>query len=86
MVYKMSSVQSLPEPYGTFTVRKKTIKELKLLKPLRYCKCDGKVIFTRLFLMLGNLTFSEHVNEMEMYWKGDVLHTFTKPKWLSFQI
>ena len=41
------------------SVRKYTFNELKLLKrePLRYCKCDVKVIFTRPFLVLGPVTF-----------------------------
>ena len=34
-------------------------------EPLRYCKCDGKVTFTRPFLMLGKVTFDEHVNVLE---------------------
>ena len=38
---------------------------------LRYCKCDGKVTFTRPFLMLGKVTFDDHVNALEMYEKGD---------------
>ena len=47
------------------TARDKTFKELKCLErgPLRYCKgdCNGKVTFTRPFLMLDKLTFTEHV-------------------------
>ena len=39
---------------------------------LRYCKCDGKVTFTILFLMLGKVTFDEHVNVLEGYCKGDI--------------
>ena len=45
-------------------------------QPLRYCKCDGNVIFIRPFLMLGPLvTLDEHVNELERYWKGDTLES-----------
>ena len=55
--------------------------ELKHLErePLRYYKCDGKVIFTRPFLMWGKVTFDDHVNALERYWKGDISYTFTKP-------
>ena len=52
----------------------------KMVEPLWYCKCDGKVTFTR-----GKVTFDEHVNALERYWKGDIMYTLTKPKWLSFQ-
>ena len=40
-------------------MRKKTYKEHKDLErePLRYGKGDGKVTFTRPFLMLGKVTF-----------------------------
>ena len=64
-----------------FTVRKLTFNVLKLLErePLRYCKCDGKVIFTRPFLRLDKVTFDDHVNALERYWKGDISYTFTKP-------
>ena len=31
----------------------------------RYSKCDGKVTFTRPFLMLGKVTSEEHVNVWE---------------------
>ena len=44
-----------------------------------YCKCDGKVIFTRPFLMLGKVTFDDDVNALERYWKDDISYTFTKP-------
>ena len=54
-------------------------------EPLRYCKCDGKVIFTRPFLMLGKVTFDDDVNALERYWKGDIMSVnLTKPYWLSF--
>ena len=46
-------------------------------EPLRYCKCDGKVTFTRPFLMLGKVTFDERVNVFEKYCKGDLSITFT---------
>ena len=54
---------------------------LKLLErePLRYFKCDGKVIFTRPLLMLGKVTFDDHVNALERFWKGDISYIFTKP-------
>ena len=29
--------------------------------------------------MLGNVTFDDHVNALERYWKGDISYTFTKP-------
>ena len=59
---------------------KKTFNELKLLdrEPLRYYKSDGKVIFTRPFLMLGKMTFDDHI-ALERYRKGDISYTFTKP-------
>ena len=59
---------------GFYTVRKKTFNDLKDLErePLRYCKCDGKVTFTRPFLMLGKVTFDEPVNVL----KGIVKVTF----------
>ena len=55
--------------------------DLKLLEreTLRYCKCDGKVIFTRRFLMLGKVTSDDHVNTLERYWKGEISYTFTRP-------
>ena len=64
-----------------FSVRKKTFKELKDLErePLRYCKGDGKVTFTRPFLTLGKVNFDEHVNVLERYSKGDISYAFTKP-------
>ena len=33
--------------------------------------------------MLGKVTFDDHVNGLEMCWKGDISYTFTKR--LSFQ-
>ena len=62
------------------TAQKYTFNDLKLLErePLRYCKCDGKVIVTRPFLRLGKVTFGDHVNALERYWKGDISYTFTK--------
>ena len=52
------------------------VHDLKLLErePFGYCKCDGKVIFTRPFLV----TFDDHINALERYWKGDISYTFTK--------
>ena len=46
-----------------YTAQKYIFKELKDLKgePLKYCKVDGKVTFTRPFLMFGKVTFDEHV-------------------------
>ena len=43
-------------------------------EPLRYCKGDGKVTFTRPFLMLGKVTFDhdEDVNVIERYCTGDI--------------
>ena len=37
-------------------------------KPSRYCKCDGKVTFTRPFLRLGKVTFDKHARNC----KGDI--------------
>ena len=58
-----------------------TFKDIKNLErePLRDCEGDVKVTFTRPFLMLGKVTFDEHENVLERYWKGDVSQTFTKP-------
>ena len=41
--------------------------EIKLFEreSLMYCKCNGKVIFTRPFLMLDKVTFDEHVDALE---------------------
>ena len=53
-----------------YTAREYTFNDLKLLErePLRYCKCDGKVIFTRPFQMLGKVTLiDDHVNALERY-------------------
>ena len=48
-------------------------KELSLERePLKYCKGDGKVSFTRPFPMSGKVTFDEQVNVLERYWKCDV--------------
>ena len=59
------------------TVRKQTFNNLTLLErdPLRYCKCD---VFTRPFLMLGKVTFDDHVNALKRYWKCDVSYTLKK--------
>ena len=48
-------------------------------EPLRHCEGDGKVTFTRPFLMLGKVTFDEQVNVLERYCKGDISYTFTIP-------
>ena len=60
--------------YKFYTARKYTFNELKKLErePLRYFKYDGKVTCTRHFLMLGKVTFDEHVNVLERYCKGDI--------------
>ena len=42
-------------------------------EPLRYCKGDGKVTFTRPFLMLGKMTFDKYVNVLERYCKHDII-------------
>ena len=65
----------------TNTARKYTVYELKgfEIDPLNYCKGDGKVIFTRPFLMLSKVTFDEDVNVLEIYHKGDISYTFTEP-------
>ena len=49
---------------GGSTARKHTFKELKYLErePLRYWKGDGKVNCTKSFLILGMVTFDEHIN------------------------
>ena len=41
-------------------------------EPLRHFEGDGKVIYTRPFLILGKVTFDEQVNVLERYCKGDV--------------
>ena len=41
----------------------------KTFEPLTYCTCDGKVTFSRPFLILDNVTFDEHMI---------ILYTFTK--------
>ena len=42
---------------------------------LRYCKVDGKVTFTKPFLVLDKATFDKHGNILEMYCKGDISYT-----------
>ena len=59
-------------------IKQHSFNELLEREPLRYCKCDGKVIFTRPFLILGKVTFDHHVNALERYWKGDISDTVTK--------
>ena len=53
-----------------YAVRKQTFKELKPLEreSLKYCKCDGKVTFTRHFLMLDKVTFGEYINALERWY------------------
>ena len=65
---------------ASITVLKYTFKVLTDLErePLRYWKGDGKVTFTKPFLMLGKVTFDKHVNAMERYCKGGISYTFTK--------
>ena len=29
--------------------------------------------------MLGKVTFDDHVNALERYWKGHISYTFTQP-------
>ena len=52
---------------------------------LRYCKCNGKVTFTRPFLLLGKVILDEHVNVLEKVLGGDtgLSYTLTKPQSLS---
>ena len=40
---------------------------------LRYCKCNGKVTFTRPFMTVGKVAFDEHVilKVLERYCEGD---------------
>ena len=33
----------------------------------------------RPFLVLGKVTFDNHVKALERYWKGDISYTFTHP-------
>ena len=44
-----------------------------------YFKCDGKVTFTRPFVMLGKVTFEEQVNVLVRNCKGEISYIFTKP-------
>ena len=55
-------------------MKKKTFKDLKDLErePLRHCEGDGKVTFTRPFLMLGRVTFDKQVNVLERHCKDEV--------------
>ena len=50
---------------GTFNVFSNSARQLEV--PLRYCKGDGKVTFTRPFLILGKVTFGKDVNVLEWY-------------------
>ena len=63
------------------TAQKYTFKDLKDLErePLRHREGDGKVTFTKPYLMLGKVTFDEQVNALKRYCKGDVSQTFKKP-------
>ena len=40
---------------------------------LKTCKGDGKVTFTKPFLMLGKVTFDKHVNVLGRYCKGEYI-------------
>ena len=42
-----------------------------------YWKGDGKVTFTRYFLMLGKVIFDEQVNVLERYCKHDTYNYYT---------
>ena len=64
---------------GDYTARKWT-SHIWRERPLRHCEGDGKVTFTRLFLMLCKVTFDEEVNILERYCKGNVPLTFLFPK------
>ena len=48
-------------------------------EPLRYWKGNGKITFTKPFLILGKVTFDKHVNVLERYCKGGISYIFTKP-------
>ena len=53
--------------------KNRPLRTLKILKEShRHFEGDGKVIFTRPFLMLGQVTFDEQVNVLERYRKDDV--------------
>ena len=41
-----------------------------------FCEGDGKVTFTRAFLLWGNVAFDEQVIVLERYCRGDVSYTF----------
>ena len=43
-----------------------------------YWKGNGKVTFTRPFLMFSKVTFGEHGNVMERYCKSGILYSFMK--------
>ena len=47
-------------------------KDLALLK-------GGTKSVESFFPDVGKLTFDEHVDALERYWKGDISYTFTKP-------
>ena len=63
---------------GNNRLRKLTFTEPKGLEreTLRYCKNDGKVTFTKPFLILAKMTFDEHVNVLERYCKDEISYTF----------
>ena len=63
-----------------YTVQKKTFKELKCMEkePLRSCKGDGKITFTRPLVMLDKVTFDKNINVLERYCKGNTSYKFTK--------
>ena len=83
------AIKSYLHEITTYTVRKYTFKVpvLKDLErePLRYWKGNGKVTYTKPFLILGKVTFDKHVNVLERYCKDGISYTFIKPLWLSFQ-
>ena len=61
-------------------------------RAIRYCKCGGKVTFTRPFLIFDKVTFDEHVNVPERYCKCDNTHSqnlmilFPKSKVIQYLI
>ena len=67
--------------YSNVTSEMKKIYLLKDLErePLRYWKGNGKMTFTKPFLILGKVTFDKHVNVLERYCKCGISYTFTKP-------
>ena len=62
---------------GAYNVSLRSFYSHTEREPLRHCEGDGKVTFTRPFLMMGNVTFDEQVNILERYCKGHLYKTFT---------